>query len=174
MVKLIILLFISINSYAQFKVEIVNKDGQSMSKECETQEKCDAYIARIEHKWGKKQRWQNKPCDKPENQIEVRNITEEIPVFDTREVEVLNEETQEMETIQEQYQSGTDTVVIDKEYHCKKNYSVNVKDISVEVEAKKAKKLKGESDLGDLLAKIKDKSAKLKDLLEYIIIKDGL
>ena len=139
----LILLFISINSYAQFKVEIVNKDGQSMSKECEAQEKCDAYIARVEHKWGDKDRWQNKPCDKPENQIETRSIENEL----------------DMPYI---------------EYHCKQNYSVNVKDISVQVEAKKAKKLKGESDLESLVIKIKDGSAKLKDLLEYIIIKDSL
>ena len=73
--KLIILtLLFSLNSYAQFKVEIINHESQSMSKDCETEIECNEYIARVKHKWGREDGWYKKPCA---DALETREVGED-------------------------------------------------------------------------------------------------
>lgn len=80
--KLLILSFIfSVSALAQYKVEIINYENREMSQECKTKAKCREYIARVEHKWGKKQRWQRKPCPKESDLIETRDVVNEIDSF---------------------------------------------------------------------------------------------
>lgn len=53
--KYLLILIISFNSYAAWKVEIMNKEDQSMSKEFDTEAELDAYVLDMESKeqWGK-------------------------------------------------------------------------------------------------------------------------
>lgn len=164
-----LLLILTTNCFAQFKVEIVNSENQSMSQDCEDEAKCNAYIARVEHKWGKKQRWQKETCKKESDLIETRDITMEQPIYDTREVEVLNEETGETEIKEESYESGTETIAIGTEYHCKQNYSVTVTDISEEIAAKAAKKVIDDARKEEI--KSKAKNMKLEELIELLELK---
>jgi hypothetical protein len=79
MVKIIsiILLLISVNSFANIKIEIINKDNQVMSQTFDTPEEKDAYIARLKHKWGSEKGWYKKTCYKPELLIETRQVENE-------------------------------------------------------------------------------------------------
>lgn len=54
------------------------------------------------------------------------------------------------------------------------NFSVQLEDISAELAAEKAKKDKDAADMDSIKAKILDGSAKLKDVIQYIKIKEGL
>lgn len=47
-----LLLFLSINAFADFKIDIVNHEGQSMSKEFKTESEADTYILNTKHRWG--------------------------------------------------------------------------------------------------------------------------
>lgn len=79
MVKLILLtLLISFNSYASYKVAIVNEYGQSMSKTgFETEADAQVYKDRVKHKWGREDGWYRKPC------VDVSETREVVDSFDT-------------------------------------------------------------------------------------------
>jgi len=157
MVKLLLaILLFSFNSQAEFKVDIVNKHGNQMSQTLDTEAEAQAYIARVKHRWGREQGWYKKQCS---DSLEARDVMLEQNTYGTRFEDVLNEETQLMENIEVSYVTGTEQVLDYKEYHCPKNYSAIISDITAQEDVKRAEK---QAKKDDRLA-IKASIQKVKD-----------
>lgn len=77
MMKYLILLLISFNAFAEWRIDIVNYEGQSMSKDgFATEIDADAYIVKFKSKWGKDERWERVTCDGVISTREVEDIIE--------------------------------------------------------------------------------------------------
>tara|TARA_Y100000296_G_C5180060_1_gene263658 strand:+ start:878 stop:1453 length:576 start_codon:yes stop_codon:yes gene_type:complete len=75
--KYILLLLLPINLYAVTLLEIINKDGQALSKKFETEEQADAYVIANKHNWGIDAGWYRERCD---NYISTRGAMDELDV----------------------------------------------------------------------------------------------
>lgn len=70
-----LILLMPLISFAQFKLEITNSEGQQMIKECETMEVCNAYVEKFKHKWGRDAGWLRFDCG---NATSTRTVQDEI------------------------------------------------------------------------------------------------
>jgi hypothetical protein len=124
--KYILLLLLSFNAYAEFKIDIVNNEGQPMSKDgFATKKEAQEYRDKHKGKWGKDKRVSPKKC---------KNFTK---------MDIYKDE-------------NGDTI---REYHCPKNYTAKIEDITLEMDEKRAKKLAKKQEILDIKAdiqKIKD------------------
>lgn len=139
---------------ADIKVNIVNNENnRQFAAEFDTQQKADTWIEKnlSNDSWGKKERWVLKTDQA--NCLEEREIVSE-----------MFEQTRQ--------QKGQ----MESRVECKlaKEYTITQVDITKEVKAKKAKKNASNASTIDILVKIKDGSAKTKDLVDYLRIKEGL
>ena len=140
--KLIILLIISFNSYADVEVNISNIFSDTFRGKFKTQLEADAWIADniSNDSWGKKARWvRSDSLPNTDSCIELKDVIPEIG---------------------EQYE----LCKLDKEY------TIVITDITAEVEAEEANKAADKLRADELKAKDKDKM-KLDELVELLKLK---
>lgn len=168
MYKLIIFFSVlSLNVYAETRVIISMLDGQSpCGGECDfrTQQKADAWIADniSNDSWGKKERWEvykdQTTCLVIEDVMtEVPDVTISFP-----------------DPMPEGYVHPVVSIVDHQRCRMPAQYTIEQFDITQEVKDKKTKKDKNTNDLILILSKVKDGSAKLEDIINYIVIKENL
>ena len=135
----IAILLISLNTFADVKIEISRDDGRNYGTKFKTQELADAWIADniANDSWGKKERFER--YEAQTNCLEIVDVT----FFDKVE-----------------YQNCKLPV----------EYTIEITDITAEVEAEKAKKEADDARIDEI--KVKDKNnMKLDELVELLKLK---
>ena len=175
---LILTLLISINSFADVKIEISNIKGKEFKAKFKTQLEADAWIADniSNDSWGKKERWE-KYTDQTTCLV-IEDVTREVddisipypdpvPVLDANGEPVLDEFGNQT---YEPYTHPQITIVDHQRCRMPVEYTIVQTDITAEVEAAKAKEAADKLRIDEL--KVKDKNTmKLDELVELLKLK---
>ena len=160
--KLLILItfLISLNSYADVKIEISNIHGGSFKAKFETQLEADTWVADnlSNNSWGKPERWVK--FEAQNNCLELRDVTD---LVDDISIPYPEE-------IPEGYQHPQISIVMYQECKLPKEYSIVITDVTAEEQAKKNKEDADNARIEELKLKGKD-TIKLDELYELLKLK---
>lgn len=173
----LILLLITVNCFADVRVEITNIHGRSFGSTFETQIETNEWISKriANDSWGKKERWEIY-----ESQITclvIEDITVEVP-----DVSIPYPDPVVIDDVLDEFGNPTyepythPTVMIIDHQRCRMpvEYTITQTDITAEVQAKKDKKNADDLSIEAIKVKLLDGSYKLEDIVNYIIIKEGI